>query len=273
MDFPGIWMTETRKLVYRVVPKCACSTIKQIMFFSDHGYFYEGDFATVEQGLYKSGMGDSDAKITQALTQERPLIFSCVRNPYERLLSCFFDKVAGIQSNGRYYRQSVLSPLFGQYGIDVGHPDTGFDFDQIESFRRFVGLAHETIMTKQPIAPDLHWGRMNGALWTLANRGPKFDQIFFVERFNEGMRRVLDAAELTHEVDLAWVPRFNESDSVGPKRLHSVGDYYDDHARHLMREMYAPDFENYNYDPDDPENRYPSGEVDIDRLNRTLGPK
>jgi hypothetical protein len=36
MGFPGTWMTESESVVYRVVPKCACSTIGQIMFYSDH---------------------------------------------------------------------------------------------------------------------------------------------------------------------------------------------------------------------------------------------
>ena len=43
MGFPGTWMTESESMVYRVVPKCACSTIGQIMYYSDHGEFFEGD--------------------------------------------------------------------------------------------------------------------------------------------------------------------------------------------------------------------------------------
>ena len=43
MGFPGTWMTESESVVYRVVPKCACSTIGQIMFYSDHGRFFDGD--------------------------------------------------------------------------------------------------------------------------------------------------------------------------------------------------------------------------------------
>ena len=43
MGFPGTWMTESESVVYRVVPKCACSTIGQIMYYSDHGTFFDGD--------------------------------------------------------------------------------------------------------------------------------------------------------------------------------------------------------------------------------------
>ena len=45
MGFPGTWMTESESVVYRVVPKCACSTIGQIMYYSDHGAFFDGAMA------------------------------------------------------------------------------------------------------------------------------------------------------------------------------------------------------------------------------------
>ena len=43
MGFPGTWMTESQSLVYRVVPKCACSSIGQIMYYSDHGEYFDGE--------------------------------------------------------------------------------------------------------------------------------------------------------------------------------------------------------------------------------------
>ena len=53
MGFPGTWMTESESVVYRVVPKCACSTIGQIMFYSDHGRFFDGDIHDAAGGLHK----------------------------------------------------------------------------------------------------------------------------------------------------------------------------------------------------------------------------
>ena len=53
MGFPGTWMTESESVVYRVVPKCACSTIGQIMFYSDHGRFFDGDIHDSTTGLHK----------------------------------------------------------------------------------------------------------------------------------------------------------------------------------------------------------------------------
>ncbi len=53
MGFPGTWMTESESVVYRVVPKCACSTIGQIMYYSDHGEFFDGDIHDASDGLHK----------------------------------------------------------------------------------------------------------------------------------------------------------------------------------------------------------------------------
>ena len=39
----GVWMTESEQLLYRAVPKAACFSIGQILFFSEHGVFYDGD--------------------------------------------------------------------------------------------------------------------------------------------------------------------------------------------------------------------------------------
>ena len=63
MGFPGVWMTESESLIYRVVPKCACSTIGQIMFFSDHGRFFDGDIHDSKTGLHKWAQEDSQPLI------------------------------------------------------------------------------------------------------------------------------------------------------------------------------------------------------------------
>lgn len=96
-------MTESESVVYRVVPKCACSTIGQIMYFSDHGSFYEGDIHDAEGGIHKWAIEASQEKITENVLSPKTYTFTCVRNPYTRTLSSFFDKICGIQRNGNRY--------------------------------------------------------------------------------------------------------------------------------------------------------------------------
>ena len=217
MGFPGTWMTKSESMVYRVVPKCACSSIGQIMHYSDHGSFFDGDIHDDQQGLHKWAMEDSQPLITDNVTNHKSYAFTCVRNPYTRILSSFFDKICGIQRNGSRYRGNLVPQLVQKYGIEVGDPETGFEFDQIKSFRRFLLFARDTIRWRKPMEPDIHWSAMSGHIATYIANGGRYDHIFWTEKFDEGMQEVLDKTDRPHQIDLSTIPRFNESEGHGPK--------------------------------------------------------
>jgi hypothetical protein len=271
MGFPGTWMTESESVVYRVVPKCACSTIGQVMFHSDHGRFYDGDIHDATAGLHKWAQGDSQGVIEGAVKGHTAYAFTCVRNPYTRILSSFFDKICGIQRNGRRYRGNMVPMLAQKYGIEVGGPDGAEPFDQIASFRRFLLFARDSIRFKKPMEPDIHWSAMAGHISTFIVNGGRYDRIFFTEDFNAGMQDVLDHIPVRHRIDLVSMPRFNESEGHGPKREHPVEAYFDDLSQHLMWEIYKKDFQLFRYDFDDPSNKMPKGEVDLDEIHAKLG--
>lgn len=271
MGFPGIWMTESQSVVYRVVPKCACSTIGQILYFSDHGRFFDGDIHDSTTGLHKWAQDHSQPMIEQNIRAHQSYTFSCVRNPYTRILSSFFDKICGIQRNGQRYRGKLVPTLVQKYGIDVGSPENNFEFDQIQSFRRFLLFARDTIRWRRPMEPDIHWSAMSGHLSTLIQNGGRYDHIFWTEAFNVGMSRVLNSIETPVPVDLTQIPRFNESEGHGPKRAHPVADYFDDLSMHLVYEIYKRDFELFKYDFENPSNKMPIGEIDLDEVHAKLG--
>ncbi len=271
MGFPGTWMTESRGVVYRVVPKCACSTIGQILYHADHGRFHDGDIHDATSGLHKWAMEGSQPLIEQAVRDRSAFAFTCVRNPYARILSSFFDKICGVQRNGRRYRGNLVPMLVRRYGVDVGGEAGRAEFDQITSFRRFLLFARDTIRFRKPMDPDIHWSAMSGHVGTFVANGGRYDHIFATERFDEGMRPVLDRLPQQHLPDLATIPRFNESEGHGPRRLHPVADYFDDLSRHLMWEIYQRDFELFRYDFDDPSNPLPLGPVDLDAVHARLG--
>ncbi|MEP2782240.1 MAG: sulfotransferase family protein [Pseudoruegeria sp.] len=271
MGFPGTWMTESESVLYRVVPKCACSSIGQIMYYSDHGEFFEGDIHDAKTGLHKWSHEHSQPRITAQVKSHDTYAFTCVRNPYTRILSSFFDKICGIQRNGKRYRGNLVPLLIQKYGIEVGDPDTGFEFDQIASFRRFLLFSRDTIRWKRPMEPDIHWSAMSGHISTFIVNGGRYNNIFFTEKFDEGMQSVLNNIDVPHGVDLSNIPRFNESEGHGPKRAHPVEDYFDDLSRHLVYEMYKRDFDLFKYDFEDPSNKYPIGEIDLDEVHAKLG--
>ena len=237
MGFPGTWMTESESMVYRVVPKCACSSIGQIMFYSDHGRFFDGDIHDASEGLHKWAHDAAKPLIEANVRAHKSYAFSCVRNPYTRILSSFFDKIAGIQRNGRKYRGNLVPELAMRYGIEVEG-----DFDQIAMFRRFLLFARDTIRFRKPMDPDIHWSSQAGHISTFIQNGGRYDHIFWTEDFNAGMQTVLDHVETPVPVTLAEVPRFNESEGHAPKRAHPVEDFFDDLAMHLTYEIYKRDF-------------------------------
>ncbi|TNJ47516.1 sulfotransferase family protein [Phaeobacter sp. B1627] len=271
MGFPGTWMTESQSVVYRVVPKCACSTIGQIMFYSDHGRFFEGDIHDSREGLHKWAQDESKPLIEANVQRHGSYAFTCVRNPYTRILSSFFDKICGIQRNGRRYRGNLVPRLTYEYGIDVGGDDGAQEFDQIKSFRRFLLFARDTVRFRRPMDPDIHWSATSGHVSTFITNGGRYDKVIWTEAFNDGMQEVLDAIETPYAVDLATIPRFNESEGHGPKRAHPVEEYFDDLSMHLVYELYKRDFEVFKYDPENPANKMPTGEIDLDEVHAKLG--
>ena len=270
MGFPGTWMTESESVVYRVVPKCACSSIGQIMFYSDHGKFYDGDIHDATGGIHKWAIEASQPKIELNVKSHASYAFTCVRNPYTRVLSSFFDKICGVQRNGKRYRGNMVPLLSQKYGIDVGGDDGTEAFDQIASFRRFLLFARDTIRWRKPMEPDIHWSAMAGHVSTFIVNGGRYDHIFFMEDFDAGMQHVLNNIKTKHKVNLKKIPRFNESEGHGPKRLHPVEDYFDDLSRHLMWEIYKRDFQLFKYDFDNPGNKMPLAPVDLAEVHAKL---
>ena len=239
--------------------------------FSDHGAFFDGDIHDATDGLHKWAREESQGLINANVKTHNSYAFTCVRNPYTRILSSFFDKICGIQRNGRRYRGNLVPLLIQKYGIEVGGDDGKEEFDQIKSFRRFLLFARDTIRWRRPMDPDIHWSAMSGHVGTFVANGGRYDNIFWTEQFNDGMQKVLDAIETPHKVSLKKIPRFNESEGHGPKRLHNVEDYFDDMSMHLVYEIFKRDFELFKYDFNDPSNKMPIGEIDLDEVHAKLG--
>jgi len=84
------------------------------------------------------------------------------------------------------------------------------------------------------------------------------------------MEKVLAGFEQKHPVDLDNVPRFNESEGHGPKRLHPIADYFDDLSIHLTHEIYRRDFNLFGYDKH-PYSGPPVKEIDLDFVHTKLG--
>lgn len=207
------------------------------MYFWDRGRFYDGVIHEAAEGLHKWASEDSQPAIDRRACARDTLAFTCMRTPYARVLSSFFDKICGIQRSGTRYRGKLVPTLIEPYGIELGGPDGQQEFDQIASLHRFLLSARDPIRWRRPMEPDIHWSDMSGHVATFIANGGRHDRIFATECADTRMQAVLVAAPIRHPVDLAQIPRFNESEGYGPRRAHPVGAYFDDLSRHLVYEI------------------------------------
>jgi hypothetical protein len=271
-NFAGVWVTPSRQHVYRVVPKCACSTIGQALYYLDAGQYFDGDIHDAREGVLKWNDPAARSAIQEAMTQGQAHRFTCVRNPYTRILSAFFDKICGIQRNGRRYRGNLVPLLMEQYGVEVGSETDINDFDQVKSFRRFLLFVRDTVQHRRPIEPDIHWAPMADHIGFTLSQGGRMDQILRVEQFAAGLQSALDARPRTHPLEVGAMPRFNESAAHGPKQAHPTEAYFDDISSYIMNDVYGRDFAFFGYDITTPQLKAATAEIDLELLHSHFTP-
>jgi hypothetical protein len=101
------------------------------MFYSDHGTFFDGDIHDPQAGMHEWAMGDRQPLISANVKAHKSYTITCVSNPYTRIVSSFFDRICRIRRNGRRDSGNLVPLLIQKYGIEVGDPETRFEFDQI----------------------------------------------------------------------------------------------------------------------------------------------
>jgi len=112
---------------------------------------------------------------------------------------------------------------------------------------------------------------MSGNISTFIINGGRYDKIVWTEQFNDGMKQVLDGIKTPNPIDLSGILRFNESEGHGPTRAHPVEDYFDELSMHMMYEIYKKDFNLFKYDFENPGNKMPVSEIDLDEVHAKLG--
>jgi FkbM family methyltransferase len=260
--FPGHWVSRSEPhLAYRVLPKCACSSVGQIIHFLDHGSFYPGDIHDIEAPIYKWKNG-GDENICEILTTKPALRFTLVRNPYKRLLSSFADKVFGFQVNGKRYRGGHIHQLLKDYGVNWG-PAANLP----ANFRAFVRFVADTIERGQPMESDIHWTPCFRHLQFNVQRAPDWnlDFIGHIEHF----KRDIDTVMLRAGIDPTRLPPNIPRENTTSLPPISIQNFYGPEEIEIMQRVYCHDFELFHYSLD-PTDTAPKGEIDVAALNEAF---
>jgi len=245
--YGAMMVSESHKLMYIPVAKCACTSLKSLMVRL--AGIDQPDVA-IQLGVhlvtdrFNTGVQLKDKPIQLAreiLASDQYFKFSVIRDPFERLVSAYLEKFVYKRHSKRnlLHTRPVISAVQGSADINL---QRGISFDQ------FV----EYILTQDPYELDAHWRPQY--LYFLGV--PHISRIFRLENIGELERYLLEHLDvevtLGHEnrtgrsdTQLAQASsmtagQIDELDAISPESFASTG-----HAD-ALRDYFSEDFRLYS---------------------------
>jgi len=209
------------KVIYVETPKVGCTTIKQILQYSELGY----DSSRLPVDIHNRKLSPLDSpknkehEFISCLTSEEYFTFAFVRNPLTRTLSAYLDKITG--------RPGVTTPIQKEMGIDpVKH---------IPSFAEFIDVIYKT----EPLDMNPHWAPQT---FLLGYANIRYDYLGRFEFFNTSIDQLVARTAL--KVSPGAI-------SQGQKHATSasdeIGKYYTPTLLKRVQEIFHDDFRYFGY--------------------------
>jgi hypothetical protein len=166
---PRPFICDELKMIYYPVPKAASSTVRRYLI--EHGFpgRLSADKLT-HKNIQSFVFPRTTLKRAIVIQQEGYRSFAVVRNPYERIVSCYYDKIIGIGSN------PGLSAGFVRYNQLLVRQI----FRNEMTFTEFIRV----VCRIPDFAADAHFRCQRTFLPTKGNR-VAMDCVIKMERFNE----------------------------------------------------------------------------------------
>jgi hypothetical protein len=221
------------KLLYVEDPKVASTTIKYLLQAAEQEALGEAPREFNRQLIHDRKVSPlpsiwkmSEQDYADAMHGNRYFRFTIVRNPYERLLSCYLSKVA----KNMPQRAQILAL---RKGIPVA---AAMQLDDLVSFGDFL----ETIAQQSVRAMDGHWR-------------PQADQLLLGVVNYDFIGRYERLADCLGYLKAQFFPSSTvlipgATNSTGSSSL--LGQYYDRQCVDRVQSLYADDFEIFGYDRD-----------------------
>jgi hypothetical protein len=166
-------------------------------------------------------------------TDPATLRFAFVRNPYDRLVSCWADKYQDNPLVGG--SNKIDAYLHHKRRLDVDLPE---GVDQTMSFADFVIFATEQVKSAGAARLDSHWDLQSKIIGV---PGIELNFIGKLESFGEDMMHVLDRIGAPQAVRQQVTVR------VRPSRRGRCADYYTTELADRVYRAYERDFDRFGY--------------------------
>jgi len=149
---PGRFYHTTRRypLFYLQITKCGCTFLKNLIYYLDHGALHPNAkrIHAHEQDFVKADL------IPRLVLKASPYLFVVVRNPVDRFLSLYFDKLADTSNDhDARMRQRVSRAA----GLDLS-PGAGISVHR-QNCLKTLAWFQRNLDTKDEGKPNPHWQR------------------------------------------------------------------------------------------------------------------
>lgn len=222
------------RLLFIMAPRTGCTALgrllkerlgaenlpAQALLNEDGSYRLEGKHATLRQ-LLSHGLLNPEER--RAL-----FVFTCVRNPFDSLVSLYMKKAD-------HYQPLLADPSTWVHRVPGYAKD--MEYCRTHTFEQWITKKYSVS------ALDRLLGRRKRSLAAPFTEGVDFVMRF--EQLNEDFHQVLQRAGITHRID---IPLYNAT----PSRDRDYRTYYTPRARRAVEYTFEPDLRRYSYSFDGP---------------------
>lgn len=144
-----LFAVDRPRIYYLVIPKCGCTYVKNVLWYIQHGSFHRNPLRVHDDDDQFKRASDFGVN-SDDIVQERAA-FAVLRNPIDRFLSLYFDKILG---EGRHRYVQLFKILQERRGLKIA-PTTLSDHQyNLELLADWLG---ENIQHEIDLPREAHW--------------------------------------------------------------------------------------------------------------------
>jgi hypothetical protein len=239
----GVVTVTDHPLIYLNMPKAACTTIKNLLYYMQFGRYHEAPLDIhASDALLRSRTDTPEVhRAIHGHMASPHFVFTFVREPGRRAYSCFIEKV--LYQKHRSFPH-VRAMLQRRYGFDLpSEPEAvdGLSAEQVaDGFIRFLRFVNDNVHDRTKMKKDAHWLPQSHIVRRYQQQFVP-DLVGRVESFDRDFSHVLQHYRGPHVPPLDI--KFNE----GPKPPHRFEAVATDQSRALLNEIYGTDYHLFGY--------------------------
>lgn len=159
----ALYTTRTYPIFYLMILKCGCTFLRNLFYHLDHGHLHAdaGRIHAHDQDFLKA------AHVPHDVIQSSPYVFTVVRDPVDRFLSLYFDKIANTENEvDAWMRRRIAEGA----GLELG-PEISITTHR-ENCLKMLGWLKRNLDDGLEGRTNPHWQRQSVSIERIARFKP-----------------------------------------------------------------------------------------------------